>query len=140
MEIEVIMKDIEAQQILVSKLITPDGTVLHSKHRHDYVTHEDANGEWYMLDGGEAYVKTSVNTVRGTYLTITTEDEHSLIRDHFVWGSRGKDGTEPLVYLTLCNLQDDHISAILRTQTWLPAHIVKLFEDELEFRLKNKAC
>ena len=31
---------------------TPDGTILESKHRHDYVTHLDANGNEYMLDGG----------------------------------------------------------------------------------------
>lgn len=131
------MKDIESPQILCSKLITPDGTVLHSKHRHDYTEHTDANGEWYMLDGGLSYVKSSVNIVRGTYITITTEDSHDLIRDHFVWGSRGKLGNEPLVYLTLKNIEDDHLSAILRTQTWLPKHLVKVFEDESEYRNNN---
>jgi hypothetical protein len=131
------MKDIELQQILCSKLITPDGTVLHSKHRHDYIEHTDANGEWYMLDGGLSYVKSSVNIVRGTYITITTEDSHDLIRDHFVWGSRGKLGDEPLIYLTLKNIEDDHLSAILRTQTWLPKHLVKVFEDESEYRINN---
>ena len=31
---------------------TPDGTIIRSRHRHDYVTHKDANGSEYMLDGG----------------------------------------------------------------------------------------
>lgn len=39
--------------IISSRLQTPDGTVLHSKHRHDYVTHTDANGKEYMLEEEE---------------------------------------------------------------------------------------
>ncbi len=48
-------------KILRSRMRTPDGTILESKHRHDYVTHLDANGNEYMLDGGLAYVRSSAN-------------------------------------------------------------------------------
>jgi hypothetical protein len=46
-------------KILSNRMRTPDGTILESKHRHDYVTHLDANGNEYMLDGGLAYVRCS---------------------------------------------------------------------------------
>jgi len=36
-------KKIEKPKILSSKMKPPDGTILESKHRHDYVTHMDAN-------------------------------------------------------------------------------------------------
>ena len=42
----------ENPKILSNKMRTPDGTILESKHRHDYVTHTDANGKEYMLDSG----------------------------------------------------------------------------------------
>ena len=43
----------EAMSVILSnRLKTPDGTILESLHRHDYVTHTDANGKEYMLDGG----------------------------------------------------------------------------------------
>ena len=35
----------EKEEILNSRLRTPDGTILESGHRHDYVTHIDANGK-----------------------------------------------------------------------------------------------
>ena len=47
--------------ILSNRMRTPDGTILESKHRHDYVTHLDANGREYMLDGGLDYVRGSAN-------------------------------------------------------------------------------
>ena len=47
--------------ILSSRMKTPDGTILESINRHDYVTHTDANGKEYMLDGGCEYVRCSAN-------------------------------------------------------------------------------
>ena len=38
--------------VIYRELITPDGTKLVSHHRHDFVTHTDKNGKWYMIDGG----------------------------------------------------------------------------------------
>lgn len=119
-------------QILVSKLLCTDGTVLHSRHRHDYQEHTDTiTGQWMMLDGGQSYIRHSGN---GELLTITTDDEHSLIREHLDWGSRGKDGNSPLTYITLKNIDDDHLLAIFRTQTHLPGYLLNVFAAEISFR------
>jgi len=122
------------KKVLVSGMITPDGTVLYSRHRHDYKEHTDANGEWYMIDGGVDYVKSSVNNFRAQYISLTTESSHMEIREHFGWGTYGKDGKEPLHEVILKNMETVHIEAVLRTQTRLGPHITKLFVDELVFR------
>lgn len=36
---------------------TPDGTIIESFFRHDYVSHLDKNGNTYMVDGGLDYLK-----------------------------------------------------------------------------------
>jgi hypothetical protein len=120
--------------LLVNAIITPDGTRLESTHRHDFKTHIDANGEEYMVDGGLDYMRGSVNKIPATNACVTSDDDHSIIREAFTWGTYGKDGSKQLVRLPIASLEDDHIAAILRTQLHLSAPIAKLFSDELLFR------
>ena len=51
------------EELLLNQIKTPDGTILRSHSRHDYVTHVDANGHEYMVDGGYLiYVEASLIT------------------------------------------------------------------------------
>ena len=60
-------------QKVYSAIQTPDGTILESFNRHDYVTHEDTvSGEHYMLDGGLEYTRGSVNKVQAKDLSVYT--------------------------------------------------------------------
>ncbi len=61
-------------KIILNAIMTPDGTVLVSKHVHDYRNHTDANGETYAVDGGSEYLKRSgPNTY--AELSIVMEDD-----------------------------------------------------------------
>jgi len=123
------------EKVLVSGMICPDGTILYSRHRHDYKEHVDViTGEWMMIDGGTDYVKSSVNNVRAQYISLTTESPHVEIREHFGWGTYGKDGKEPLHEILLKDMETGHLEAVMRTQTHLAPVLVKLFESELNFR------
>lgn len=124
---------------VASFLITPDGTLLQSYHRHDYKTHTDANGEVYMIDGGLDYTRRSVNKEPAYYFTVTMDHPHYLRREHFHWGTRGKEGNEPLRWVALKNMDTDHIEAILATQHHIPEHLRHLFEDELVWRKSHAA-
>ena len=105
----------EKLAILNSRMRTPDGTILESKHRHDYVTHTDANGKEYMLDGGLDYVRCSANGDEHL-LTIYTDYPHEVIRLHAKWGTHGKQGDQPLKYVAIADLNPYHLRAILDTQ------------------------
>ena len=122
-------------RIVSNRIRTPDGTILESMHRHDYVTHDDANGLEYMVDGGLDYVRRIVHDdAPYEELSVYSNDPHKLIREAFKWGTRGKDGKQPLTYVPLKDLTTEHIDAILETQTHIQEYIRKIFLDELEFR------
>lgn len=123
-------------KLLVNKIRTPDGTILHSISRHDCMMHIDKNGEHYMTDGGFEYIHRSAGHKEPyTELDVYTDDPHEKIRSSFCWGTRGKDGKSKLEYRVLDTLSTNHIQAILETQHQLRDYIRKVFEDELAYRL-----
>ena len=40
-------------------------------------------------------------------------DEHELIRENFVWGTYGKNGDEPLRFVLLKDITDDHLANLI---------------------------
>lgn len=127
-------------QIIRNAILTPDGTYLHSYNRHDYKTHTDqVSKELYMVDGGNDYLRRSVNNKPAQDLTVTTTDPFVLQRQAFSWGSYGKNGDQPLHYIFLCDMTDAHIRAILETQEQIKGTYVEdLFLQELKYRKDNK--
>lgn len=69
------------KELIVSRIKTPDGTILTSKSVHDYVSHEDTNGEFYFLDGGTDYQRMTVNTQQAEDLSLFTDDPFEEIRN-----------------------------------------------------------
>ena len=126
------------EKYLANRIRTPDGTILESMHRHDYVTYIDANGKEYMVDGGLDYLRRNIHDdAPYTELSVLSTDEHSVIRESFKWGTYGIDGKQPLKYLILKDMSWDHIEAILETQTQLRDHVRQVFVNELDYRGKN---
>lgn len=122
------------EKLVANKIRTPDGTILESMHRHDFVVYVDANGKEYMVDGGLDYTRRNIHDdAPYTELSVYTTDSHEVIREAFKWGTRGLSGTDPLKWVVLKDLTTDHIHAILETQR-LPDHMIKVFNDELDAR------
>lgn len=123
------------EKYLANRIRTPDGTILESMHRHDYVTYIDANGKEYMVDGGLDYLRRNIHDdAPYTELSVLSTDEHSVVREVFKWGTYGIDGKQPLTYVILKDMSWDHIEAILETQTQLREHIRQVFVNELDYR------
>ena len=123
---------------MLNRIKTPDGTILTSYNRHDYLTHKDAiTKEVLMVDGGTDYARRHV----GTYeeLSVYDDGSHLTRRSAVHWGTRGKDNKQPLTYKPIKDLDSDHIEAILRTQTQLSEFYKEVFKDELKYRFDEKA-
>lgn len=125
------MRNETISYLICNKWRCKDGTILHSKHRHDYVIHTAVDGTYSFADGGTDYIRHSGNMEP---MLVYTSDPHELIRENFGWTSYGVNGDESAKYNLLKDLTSDHINAILRTQKHLPEHISKVFSDEILYR------
>ena len=128
-------------KILVNAWKCPDGTILESRHRHDFVSHvipvNGAADKVYFVDGGTNYCRVSGEGIEfvGCYDT----DPHEKIREVLSWGSYGRDGKQEKHYILLKDLTDEHVDAILRTQSHIKdTPIEKVLKDEQEYRKVNK--
>ena len=121
------------RKLLVSRWKCPDGTILESRHRHDYVKHVDTKtGETCILDGGSDYVRLCGNL---TDASIYTDDPHWAIREYFTWGTYGINGNEPKRYVALKDMTEEHIRAILQTQSHVWGTVLEdVLSNELKYR------
>ena len=104
----------EDKRIILNQIKTPDGTILKSMHRHDYVTHTDANGLEYMVDGGSEYLRRNINEdAPHEELTIYSDAPFEEIREAFHRGGRGKDGREPLTWVPMSKMSDEWLLACI---------------------------
>jgi len=107
------------KHLILNRIKTPDGTILTSEYIHDLKTHADENGEVYMVDGGTAYLRRSATKAPYKEMSLYDDEPFEVIRLHIKWGTRGKNENQPVQYVALKHLEDEHIQAILDTQ----AHI-----------------
>lgn len=122
--------------IVRNAIRTPDGTVLESRTRWDYVSHTDANGKEYMVDGGLDYIRRSANGDEED-LSVKLNDGHKTVREALTWGTRGIEGDQELEYIRLCEMDTNHIKACLETQHSMHPQIRTAMEDELKWREDN---
>lgn len=121
--------------LVYNAIRTPDGTVLESRHRHDYVVYEDKNGREYMADGGHDYVRRNVHDdAPYEELSVYTTDGHDKVREVLKWGTYGINGDQPLSYIALKDMNTGHIQACLDTQSRMHPTYRQAFEEELKLR------
>lgn len=127
------------QKIILNRIQTPDGTVLTSYHVHDYVEHYDTVAkETYSTDGGTQYLHRTVNKVPATVLDVYDDEPFEVIREALHWGTRGKNGDQPLRWVVLSKMSNEHIENILiNFKTSIPFHYVEFFKQELKYRKEN---
>lgn len=58
------------------------------------------------------------------------------VRDWMTWGTYGKNGNQPLKWVILKNMSDEHIQAILDTQFHIGGFYRRHFNKELQLRKK----
>lgn len=112
---------------------TPDGTLLYSRHRHDYQSHLDENGKTYFTDGGLEYVRCSSHGDE-IHHCVWDDDNFDKVREALEWGSYGKGGDQPMSWIRLCDMETDHIEAVLENADTMVKGYARIMRLELEYR------
>lgn len=127
--------------IVVNSIITPDGTRLISKHRHDFVIHKDNNGKTYGVDGGLDYLKRIEETgYKDASIYFDNIDTHfEEIRKYFFRGNRGKNFDQELKFIPLKDISDDWLNNIIIyiNETNCGKKYLDLYEKEVKYRKDN---
>lgn len=99
----------------------PTQKFLVSSHVHDYRTYIFKDGSQVSVDGGNDYVRRghSTNGLASQYgvtwmdYSLDNTEPFSVIKHKLLWGTRGKDGKQPLTYVRLIDCTSEHLQAIL---------------------------
>lgn len=126
-------KDTTHSKMFTNKSLTPDGNIIQSTHRHDYVVHNDKNGEVYVVDGGINYRRCSINVEEAIDISIYEGAIHEVIRQNVKWGTYGINGDQPLSHVKVADMNIEHIYAILKTQN-ISNMLFKILTYELNYR------
>jgi hypothetical protein len=125
-------------QIILNRIQTPDGTILTSRHVHDYATHTDKNGEEYMVGGGFHYLRRNKNIESFKELSLDSSQPFKVIREKLEWGvNYDKDMVRlpSILWKPICDLGNGHIQSIL-DKGYGSEWIRDYFKQELEYRNK----
>lgn len=126
-------KDNKDRRIIANRWQCPDGTILESNRRHDYVQHPDkVTGKVYILDGGLDYIR---YTPGMTDVSVYTDSPHDLQREFVTWGTRGRDGKQKPKRVALKDMSTEHIeNVLLNCSAYLDGYMIAVFINELEYR------
>src|ERR1017187_5616084 len=124
-----------------------DGTKLFSFTRHDYKEYKDKDGNYMMIDGGEEYIRYSVdpNVILSWINESQIQDVIEDIRKQFKWGSVYDINMKRLPkikYDFIKNLTLDHIKNIIKYMKYNTTNkdslVANIFKEEIKYRKRNK--
>lgn len=123
------------RKLIASRMQTPDGTILESKYTHNYVTHVDKTNNYeYMLDGGTDYQRYSEPVDAPMVdLSVYTDSPYEEIRKYYSRGGRGKDGTERVKWVPLCEMSDEWLKNAI-TYNYDEGHDIFCFANSMYMR------
>jgi hypothetical protein len=128
----------EEPELLVNSIKTPDGTILTSRHRHDFVCHEDTvTGKRICLDGGLEYRRVTGTNYED--MSVHSNDPFEKIRVSLARLGRGKNFDKPAKWYTLNEMNDNWLAELI---TWIEANqpdnkYKKYYLQEIEYRKEH---
>ena len=127
----------EDKRIILNKIkCLHCGDIIVSVYTHDY---KNCSCGKISVDGGKSYLKRGFDEPTD-YEEMSLYDDAPFeeIRKNLRWGTFGRNGDQPLKYIAIDKMTNEHIMNILRLDkpglTWIQGHLA----NEWEYRKENK--
>ena len=125
-------------RIIYNAIKTPDGTILHSKHVHDFITYKDKNGKQYGVDGGNNYLRRIGDISDIEDISVYDDNKHETRRKYLCWGRNFDKDMNRLPrteWIPIKEMSTEHIQAIIDGGfAESNVYFNDIFKDELKFR------
>ena len=119
------------KELVYNTLQTPDGTIIESKRKHDFVSYIDSiTDKMYFIDGGLDYVRSS-NNGDEIYLTIYSDQPYETVREFAFRAGFGKDGKEEYKITRFKDMTDNHLNGAIE-------YVSKITKDSVHYQLLLK--
>jgi hypothetical protein len=87
-----------------------------------------------MVDGGREYAKFSGKEEDIEQLYLWDESTNKDFENKLIWGTRGRDGNGPLIFMLVKDLETSHIESIVKNQIQISSMYKSVFKSELRRR------
>jgi len=127
------------EHLISSRIRTPDGTILTSKHVHDFVEHYDTLAkDTYFVDGGGEYFRTTVNKIPAANVSIYSTHPFEDIRNNVYRGTFDENGHR--IWKPISKCSNEHLKNILtynEERGLTDIYYTWVIERELKYREDN---
>lgn len=124
--------------LLHNSIMCPDGTLLVSRHQHDFQMHKQEDGREYFVDGGLLYQRIGYSDKEYVDLSVYSDEPHEKIREYFEWARNFDKAMNKLPQPETIKLKDITDDYLMKLVEWANAgyhkEIHKVFVDEIEYR------
>ncbi len=128
------------KRIICNQIQCPDGTILISHHRHDFVIHKDIiTGKKYAVDGGTDYIRRVCEDDDYIEQSIYSDAPFTVIRENYYRGTFNKNGDR--IWISISQMSDKHLENCINynIKNGLDKNIFanQMYRKELEYRKEN---
>lgn len=125
--------------VVQNAVCCPNGQYLVSSYGWDYQT-AVVDGVLYSVDGGLNTHTSRNGDGKEEDLTVMSDDPFEDVRNKLLWGSYGKSGKEPLHWIRLKDMEEEHIANVIQ---YLNDHCIEgpatkwrieMMQEELRYR------
>jgi len=111
------------------------GDIITSYNTHDF---KECSCKKVSVDGGLSYLRRGFHEPSDYEdLSLNEDSTFEVIRENLHWGTSGKSGNEPLRYIPISQMTNEHIMNILRKTEQGGNKIRKFLAMEWEYRKQN---